>query len=192
MNADFEAAVAALRQPGGVIIYPTETLYGLGCRATDGEAALRISNLKGRGSGGLIVLVDEPPAEMPPLAKALAERFWPGPLTIVIPNLLGFPEEVCGPNGTIALRASPHPTVQAIVREVGPITSTSANLHGQPPIERPSSSPELRKMVDAAIDEGLLDASPPSTIVDGVTGRVFREGAGAAEVVEEIARALAT
>ena len=97
-----EDAVEALRREGGVVLYPTETVYGLGCRASDVAGAERIGALKGRGRQPLIVLVGERPEGLPPVCEALAERFWPGPLTLIVPNEGRYPTEICGPNDTIA------------------------------------------------------------------------------------------
>jgi L-threonylcarbamoyladenylate synthase len=177
-----KAALAALGEPGGVILYPTETVYGLGGRAADIKAADRIGRIKGRGLQPLIVLVDGLPEGCPPLAQAIADAFWPGPVTIVVPAGDDFPVEIQGPEGTIALRWSPHPVVQALVGAVGPITSTSANQNGAAPLL------ELENhtlAVDAVVDVGLIAPRPASTLVH-YTGRILRRGALADEVDELI------
>lgn len=172
-------ALAALARPGGVVLYPTQTLYGLGGRADDRQAALRIARIKGRPVGGLIVLMENPPLR-DRAARILARALWPGPLTIVVPAWPGLPREVLGPDGTVAVRPPLHPVALALVRGVGPITSTSANPSGGTPLLDPAGT-DLP--VDAVVSAGPLPPSPPSTIVRGDTGAVLREGAIPARAV---------
>ncbi len=179
-------AVEALERPGGVVLYPTETLYGLGGRATDPRSAQRIAALKGRPPGGLIVLATAPPLDQP-VARALAAAFWPGPLTLVVPGWPGLPPAVLGPDGTVAVRPPLHPAAVALVAALGPITSTSANRSGEPPLLDPA---DLQLEVDAVIDVGVLPESPPSTIVRGDSGAVLRAGALPVERVRELLRSL--
>jgi L-threonylcarbamoyladenylate synthase len=166
------------------VLYPTETLYGLGGRAGDAASALRIASMKGRPPGGLIVLIERPPLEHA-ASRALAAAFWPGPLTLVVPAWPELPAEVRGPDQTVAVRPPIHPAAVALVRAVGPITSTSANLSGAPPLLDPR---ELLLPVDAIVDVGPLPPSAPSSLVCGRTGRILREGAIPAA---DIARVLA-
>ena len=165
-------AVAALRRSGGVVLYPTETVYGIGGRAADVAAAHRIGELKGRGLQPLIVLVDCIPEWLPEVGRALAQKFWPGPLTLVVPGEGRFPQEILGSDGGVALRLSPHPVVQQLVAAVGPITSTSANLTGEPPVMDPS---RCSLDVDAVVDCGLLDSAAASTLYHLEKG-FLREG----------------
>jgi len=171
--AGLEQATRALSRPGGVVMYPTSTVYGIGGCAYDAVAAQRIAEIKGRPPGGLIVLAFEPELHGA-LARRLAERFWPGPLTLVVPAWPGLPSEVLAADGTVAVRPPLHPMAQALVRAVGPITSTSANPAGAPPPRRPS---DVTLPVDAVIDVGPLPPSPASTIVRADTGELLREGA---------------
>lgn len=188
---------------GGLIAYPTETVYGFGC-ALRPAALERLASLKGRAEQKPFLLLIAGPEQVPELewsedATRLAAAFWPGPLTLALwaePNRL--PQRVVGPNGAIAVRASPHPAVQAVLRALGePITSTSANLPGQPPA---TSTEEVLAVLEALgepedlwlLDGGALPPSPPSTIVDcsGPRSRVVRRGVIATNelrtVVEEI------
>ncbi len=182
----FAEALHALDRPGGVVLYPTQTVYGLGGRAEDAEAALRIAAIKGRPPGNLIVLALDPPLAGG-LARALADALWPGPLTLVVPAWAGLPEAVLGPDGTVAVRPPLHPVALALVRAVGPITSTSANPSGAPTVRIPR---ELDLPVDAVLDVGPLPPSPPSTVVRADSGRVLREGAVPASEVERVVRGL--
>ncbi len=136
-------AVEMLRQ-GGVVAYPTETFYGLGCLADNTEAVERIFRIKGREEDKplpLIVADEEMAFEVArtggtgaaALAPDLAKVFWPGPLTLVLRAGRDFPKGVA-PQGKIALRVSSHPTAQALARNLdNPLVSTSANTSGQAP-----------------------------------------------------------
>ncbi len=181
-----QTLIDALERPGGVVLYPTETVYGLGGRAGDSAAAHRIARIKGRPLEPLIVLIDTLPATAPPRARRLAERFWPGPLTLLLPSWEAIAAEVCAPDGTVAVRLSPHPIVQALVQAVGPITSTSANPTGLRPAQSFEELGWLTGQVDAAYDGGTLSPSAPSTIVNGQTGEVIREGAISRRDVETV------
>lgn len=180
-----DTAIAALFRPGGVVLYPTETVYGLGGRACDGASALRIAALKGRGPQPLIVLLDAGTAAaliptLPPIGRSLAERHWPGPLTLVVPRALltalpgGVDEAVFAGADGLGVRWSGHPVAEALVAAVGPITSTSANRHGEP---TPLAASDCALAVDAVVDAGPLPPSLPSTLVDARDGRVLRAGA---------------
>jgi len=173
LSSRIDCAVEALCRPGGVVCYPTETVYGIGGRAADSGAASRIAELKQRDLQPLIVLVDRVPEGLPPLALELAQRFWPGPLTLVVPPIEGVAPEVLGPGGTLALRWSPHPVVAELVRRVGPITSTSANRTGEPPL----TDGRCTLAVDFVLDVGPLAPAQPSTIVDVQRRQVLRPGA---------------
>lgn len=175
---------------GGLIAYPTETVYGLGCTLRP-DALERLAELKGRGHDSPFLLLIERPEGMPELAWTesalrLAAAFWPGPLTLALraePD--SFPDRVLGPGGTVAVRSSPHPAVQSILAALGePVTSTSANLPGRHPAMSAGGVLELLEEAGPpsnvmVLDGGPLPPSPPSTIVDcsGPRPRVLREGA---------------
>ena len=156
-----KSAIDALRHDGGVILYPTETLYGLGGRACDVVAAVRIGQIKGRGLQPLIVLVNDIPAWLPREARPIAEAFWPGPLTLIVPASGHFPQEILGPDGGVAVRYSSHPVAQELVEAVGPITSTSANRTGEPPLLDVKNH---GLDVDAVVDCGAIAPSEASTM----------------------------
>ncbi len=180
------AAVAALRA-GELVIYPTETFYGIAADPASSRAMARIFALKGRAPDQPIALIAADPAsafaladEVPPLARRLATAFWPGPLTLVLPARRGLHEAVLGPDG-VGVRVSPHRTARALAAAFGrPITATSANLSGQPPITRPA---ELRAVfgdkVKVILEDGVLAGGAPSTVVAVTrTGyRTIRRGA---------------
>lgn len=176
----------------GVLAYPTETVYGFG-GGPDEESVARLVTLKRRPRGKpflLLIAASEMLARLDlhltPAAAALAARFWPGPLTLVLPGgERRVPAALRGPEGGIAVRWTPHVGLQRLIRAYGdPITSTSANLPGQPPAE--SASAVVRDWWDAiargtlrVLDGGTIAHSPPSTVVDcmGSRPRVIRPGA---------------
>lgn len=133
------AAVAALLR-GEAIVFPTETLYGLGADALDARAVERVFQLKGRDPNNPFpVLVSDRSmlrmlvAEIPPLADKLIERFWPGPLTLVLPARADIPRPLVNATGGVGVRISSQLIAQQIVKLFGrPITATSANPSGQP------------------------------------------------------------
>ena len=180
---DLETVLGVLRSPGGVVLYPTETVYGLGCRASDIAGIDKINALKQAVDHAHIVLVDGVPSWLGGLAQELAEAFWPGALTLVVQPPEGLFQGARASDGTLAIRWSPHPVVEALVQGVGPITSTSANLHGKPPIQVPA---ELPFAVDAVVDVGRLPVATPSTLVDARQRTVLREG----ELSEEVRRVM--
>jgi L-threonylcarbamoyladenylate synthase len=188
-SAPDEAVVAraadALRA-GGLIVYPTETLYALGAAGLLASAAGRVRLAKGRSDGHplpLIVADAEAArtvcAAWPSAADALAARFWPGPLTFVLPASGSVPVEVTAGTGNVAVRVSGLALARALARAAGPLVSTSANRSGEPPA---TSCAEALAAVGGAIALAL-DGGPctgaPSTIVDltGDRPALLREGA---------------
>lgn len=184
-----ERAVTILRE-GGVLVYPTETSYGIGCDATNAQAVARVLAIKGRPQfKGLTVLLPslaevERYVRMTPFARSLAQRYWPGALNIVLSPAPSSPiVPLCASHDTFSVRVSSHPVARALVKALGvPIVSTSANLSGQPECYY---SDEIAALFDGAaeqpdvmIDAGRLPHVPPSTIVkverDGA--RVLRQG----------------
>jgi L-threonylcarbamoyladenylate synthase len=184
------ARVAAHLRAGGLIAYPTETIYGLGC-ALEPAALERLAEFKDRGPTEPFLLLIERPEEAPALrwtesALRLAAAFWPGPLTLVLSaDTDRYPGRVVGPGGTVAVRSSPHPAVRSILTALGePLTSTSANRAGEPPSTSSTGVMALAHALGDPADLWILDGGPlppsaPSTIVDcvGPRPRVLREGA---------------
>src|SRR5437870_7831605 len=193
--AQVEAALAptaAHLRAGGLIAYPTETVYGVGSRPLEAEVeALR--RLKGRRPDKpfLLLVSHREMAEAHGLAfsaaaSALARAFWPGPLSLVLPGGDGrLPDQLRGPEGGIAVRWTSHRGMARLVGALGePVTSTSANLPGSSPA--PGAEAILRDFAPAAeagtllvLDGGVLGNSPPSTVVDCTqpAPRLIREGA---------------
>lgn len=184
--------VAAHLAAGGLLGYPTETVYGLGSRAVQQDVAA-LATLKGRAPGKpfLLLISDRKMAEGQGLAfnasaDALARAFWPGPLTLVLPGGSGrLPDLLRGPEGGIAVRWTPHTGIARLVAALGaPLTSTSANIPGSQPAPGAAAIVrDFREAVDAGrllvLDGGVLGNRPSSTVVDCTQpgARMVREGA---------------
>jgi L-threonylcarbamoyladenylate synthase len=194
-NAEVDAAIPTVRvhlRAGGLLGYPTETVYGLGSRAAERDV-VALSALKGRPAGKpfLLLISDRAMAEAQGLAfnasaDALARAFWPGPLTLVLPGGSGrLPDLLRGPEGGIAVRWTSHPGIARLVAALGePLTSTSANLPGSQAAPGAAAIVrDFRAAVDAGqllvLDGGVLGNRPPSTVVDCTQpgARLVREGA---------------
>lgn len=178
-------AAEALRR-GELIVYPTDTLYALGAVGLDPAAVGRLRAAKGREAGKALPLVAADVAQarslwtrFPPAAQALAERFWPGPLTLVLEAAATVPREVMGGHGTLAIRVPALEVTRQLARAAGALVATSANLAGG---EAPSGCAEAIAAV-GALAALALDAGPggrvPSTLVDltQASPRLLREGA---------------
>jgi L-threonylcarbamoyladenylate synthase len=189
------AAAADILRAGGLVAVPTETVYGLAARADDGAAVACIYAAKGRPSfNPLIVHVAdvvqaETLAVFSPLAHALADAFWPGPLTLVLPRRSDAPVASLVTAGleTIALRCPAHPVMQALVRAVGPLAAPSANASGR--ISPTRASHVLESLDVPVIDAGPCAAGVESTIVAVEAGgwRLLRPGALAVEAIAAVA-----
>ncbi|MBW3552482.1 MAG: L-threonylcarbamoyladenylate synthase [Gemmatimonadetes bacterium] len=175
----------------GIVAYPTETVYGLGCALRD-AALRRLAAFKGDRPFLLLIAA---PASIEGLvwtapALRLAELFWPGPLTLALPAREGaFPPQVVGPDGMVAVRVSPHAAVADLLAAAGgPVTSTSANRPGEPPARSgdaaASAAAGLERLL--VLDAGELPPAMPSTIVRCGAGpvRILREGVIDREAIE--------
>jgi L-threonylcarbamoyladenylate synthase len=195
---DLDTTAAALAR-GGVAIYPTETLYALGCAAHQSEACARIAALKGRPEtkpfpllvadmDGLAAIA----AELPPDILLLAERFWPGPLSVLVRTKAYLPRQVRDSAGFSSVRISPHATARELCRRAGPaLVATSANKSGQPATADPDQlDPTLRSGVDVALlSPPWPGGGAPSTLIRLLgQGRVaiLRAGAVPAEALTRI------
>ena len=191
-RADVVAA-AQIVAAGGIVVYPTETLYALGADAGNAAALQRLVELKGREPGkaisvlvGSLEMLSQIVEEVPEQAAELMRRFWPGPLTIVLRARPSVSAVLTGDSGGIGVRLSSHAVATALVRAVGrPVTTPSANPAGQVP---PQRLDEARRYfgaaIDAYVDAGTLPGEPASTVVDArQVLRVIRPGAIAAELL---------
>ncbi len=173
---------------GGLIAFPTETVYGLGADPHNPSAIDRLFDAKGREPAKAVLLLVSNPRELsalvthvPPAASALMHIFWPGPLTLVFRARPGLSPELLGGGQTLGIRLSSASVVHGLLDRLGgPITGTSANLSGAPPARSASEvATHLGDRVDLILDGGPAQEERPSTVVD-VSGRevlIAREGA---------------
>ena len=169
----FERAVELMRASIPVI-FPTETLFGLGSRALDADASARVFRAKHRSTVRPLPLILGEWEQLDQIAKApafimpLLEKFWPGPLSVLFPARLRVPEVLTGGTGHVAVRLSSHPVAAALARAVGePITASSANISGRPAVRQASElDPELFAAVGGVLDEAPMPAGgAPSTLI---------------------------
>ncbi len=193
--ASIETVVTAVRS-GQVVVIPTDTVYGVGCDAFSPEAVLSVLDAKGRGREmppPVLVpdvrTLDGLATEVPPWARDLVEAFWPGPLTLVLQAQPSLHWDLGETRGTVALRMPDDEVALQILREVGPMAVTSANLTGEPPARTASeAAAQLGRAVEVYADAGPRTSTEPSTIVDctGERPAVLREGAISVEQLAEV------
>jgi L-threonylcarbamoyladenylate synthase len=172
--ASIKDAAAILRR-GGLVAFPTETVYGLGADASNRDAVARIYTVKGRPSSHPVIVhigdrgqLSRWASEVPEHAHTLAERFWPGPLTLVLRRASGVSSELTGGQDTIGLRVPGHPVALALLREFGGgIAAPSANRFGRiSPTTAEHVRQDLGADVDLVLDGGACEIGIESTIVD--------------------------
>ncbi len=170
-----------------MIVYPTETFYGLGADPFEPAAMERLLAIKKREPGKSVALIAADRAmamglsrEVPADAHRLADAFWPGPLTLVLPARPDLPPALA-PDGGVAVRVSSHPVARALASQLGrPLTATSANLSGRPPATTVSEArAAFGDKVKVYLEGGKLDGRGPSTVVAFHESgfRVLRAGA---------------
>ena len=173
---------------GGLVALPTDTLYGLAADPFSADAVARVFAVKGRPAGRGLPLIaadaDQIAARLgalPPNGRRLAEKFWPGPLTLLVPAPAALARDVTGGTGRVGVRVPAHDIARAICRGAdGPITATSANRSGQPATADPGEVERtLGDDIDLLIDTGPTAGGAPSTIVDVTVPvpRLVRAGA---------------
>jgi tRNA threonylcarbamoyl adenosine modification protein (Sua5/YciO/YrdC/YwlC family) len=181
---DVVARVHDALRAGQVVVLPTDTVYGLAALPTDAAAVDQVFALKGRAADTpLAVLCADLKqalglAAEPGAVRAAAQRWWPGPLTLVVTRRPGIDLHLGEPPDTIGLRVPDHALVRAVATAVGPIAATSANRHGDPPATTAAEAEAaLGDGLGLVVDGGRLEASA-STVVDttGPTWRVLRDG----------------
>jgi len=191
-----EEAVAVLKG-GGIIVYPTDTVYGLGALAEDDEAVRRVFAVKGRAADKALPLLigeasdaEKIAAQVPAAARKLMERFWPGGLTIVFSKSPSFKSLALGGSDTVALRLPDHPLLREIIRGAGgPITGTSANRSGLgAPLTCGEALEQVGHAVDLALDDGPCPGGIESTVVDITKDPplLLRQGAISREQIESL------
>ena len=189
------AAVEALRE-GDILAVPTDTVYGLAADPWHSGAADRLFRVKGRPrSVELPVLVADAEQALtlvtglPDAARRLMKAFWPGAVTLVLPRRPEVDADLGDEDATIGVRCPAHPVPLAVCREIGPVATTSANRHGEPPVTNAAAVAATLHGVAIVLDAGEC-AGAASTVVDatGETPRLLREGAVPWREIEAAAR----
>jgi L-threonylcarbamoyladenylate synthase len=194
--ASIRIAARCLRD-GGLVAFPTETVYGLGVHALDPAAVRRLFAAKGRPANDpLIVHVTGLDAVAPLTtglsaeAAALGDRFWPGPLTIVIPRAPAVPREVTAGLDTVAVRVPSHPVAHALLVEAGvPVAAPSANLFSRPsPTTAQHVLADLNGRIDFVVDGGPTEVGVESTVIDltSTPPRLLRPGGTTLEQIRTV------
>ena len=197
-----EQAITILKK-GGIVAFPTDTVYGLGASMNIAQAVERIYQVKKRPRSMPLPLlftevsqIDKVAQSVPPVARLLAGKFWPGALTMVLFKSESVPDIVSGGSKTIAIRIPDHPVPVALAQGVGtPIAGTSANLSGQPSaLTADDVRAQLGYKVDLIIDGGQCPGGRESTIVDLTmeTQVILREGAIPREELQRVCPNLET
>ncbi|MBN2199954.1 MAG: threonylcarbamoyl-AMP synthase [Candidatus Aminicenantes bacterium] len=188
--------IARTMRNGGLVVFPTDTFYGLGGDALSAEVIREVYGLKRReASKPLLVLIEgiemaaELAEDIPPLFWRAAEKFWPGPLTVVLKASPRVPRELGAGTGTIAMRLPDVPWLRELVRETGfPVIATSANVAGAGEI---NDGREAKQVFDGQValivDGGRTPGGPPSTVLDltAPAPKILRRGAVPEDSIRE-------
>jgi L-threonylcarbamoyladenylate synthase len=180
-----ENAVRVIRS-GGIVAFPTDTVYGIGVYAFNPASIVKLFTIKGRDSGKAIAVLLSDLSQLPLVctsipdyATKLGEKFWPGALTLVLPKEPSVPE-ILSPLPTIGVRIPDHTFARSLIRACGPLAVTSANISGQQSATTAEEIMEqLDSLVDLIIDGGKSQGGIPSTVVDctSPTYKILRSGA---------------
>ncbi len=184
-DADAVERIVDVLVAGGVVVLPTDTVYGLAALPDDGDAMARLFELKGRAATVPVAVLCATPMQalsiagtVSSTAAVLAGRHWPGPLTLVLPRDPDLDWDLGEPRSTIGVRCPDHRLVRRVAERTGPIAATSANRHGQPtPSTAADAAASLTGAVELVVDGGEIVGSA-STVVDatGPEPVVLREG----------------
>jgi L-threonylcarbamoyladenylate synthase len=183
-GSDIALAVESLRA-GGVIAYPTEAVYGLGCDPHDEAALQRLIDIKGRDTGKGFILIASTLDQLTPFLAPIEpawqiqfDKVWPGPVTFVVPAAPGISDLLSGFRETLAVRVSDHPVVRTLCNQFnGAMVSTSANRSGDVPCRTHVAVKEaLGSSVDVVVQAAVGTLSSPTRIVDVRTGEELRAG----------------
>ena len=200
-GADKKAALieaAGEIKGGGIVAFPTETFYGLGVIYSDTQALMKLFELKRRPKDKPMPLIIGDVSALAVIASApekiawrIIERFWPGPLTVLLAARPGLPDLITGGSGKVAVRVPGRSFALDLARAVGyPLTATSANISGMPPSENPGDViGYFGDSINLLIDGGRAPGGKPSTIIDMSQGGIslVRPGAVAYEKILEAA-----
>ncbi len=189
------AAVSALKE-GGLVVLPTDTVYGIGADAFNNEAVAALLAAKGRGRDmpvpvlvGSWHTIEGLVYTVPHTARELIRAFWPGALSLVVRQAPSLPWDLGDAHGTVMLRMPLHPVAIELLREVGPMAVSSANISGRPAaVSAADAREQLGDLVDVYLDGGPSEQQAASTIVDlsGAHPRILRSGTVTAEAVADV------
>jgi L-threonylcarbamoyladenylate synthase len=168
-------AAARILQRGGLVAFPTETVYGLGANALSAKAVKKIFRTKGRPADNPLIVhlaskteIFKYAAYVPKIAETLIRRFWPGPLTIILKKKDIFPKDISSGLSTVALRLPKNKIAQALIREAGfPLAAPSANTSGRPsPTHAKHVMADLKNRIECVLDGGETHVGLESTVID--------------------------
>ncbi|MEZ0051839.1 L-threonylcarbamoyladenylate synthase [Mycobacterium sp. MAA66] len=189
------SAVSALKS-GRLVVLPTDTVYGIGADAFNSDAVAALLAAKGRGRNmpvpvlvGSWKTIDGLVYSVPPAARVLIEAFWPGALSLVVRQAPSLSWDLGDANGTVMLRMPLHPVAIELLREVGPMAVSSANMSGQPAaVTADDARAQLGQLVDVYLDAGPSARQAASTIVDltGPVPKVLRQGPITAQAIADV------
>ena len=196
-QAEDLARAGKILQSGGLVAFPTETVYGLGANGLDAEACAKIYEAKGRPSDNPLILhgcdrarVDTIAAEVPPMAERLLAAFCPGPITLILKRKDIVPDRITGGLDTVGIRMPEHMVARAMIRAAGvPVAAPSANISGRPsPTTAASVLRDMRGRIPLILDGGPCHFGVESTIVDctGPVATILRPGAITREMLAEV------
>ena len=194
-NASVQEAAGILKA-GGLVAFPTETVYGLGANAFDADAVLSIFTAKGRPADNPLIVhihdrvqLDEI-GDIPPRAPALMDAFWPGPLTILFPRKASIPDVVTAGLSTVAVRMPSHPVALSLLRKSGiPVAAPSANRSGRPsPTTAMHVMEDMKGIIPMILDGGPCEIGVESTVLDLTHGSpvILRPGGVTKSMLEEV------
>lgn len=194
---EIQAAVELLRK-GGIVAFPTETVYGLGAAVRHQKALSRLYEIKGRPRAKPLQvmvaeesMIHEVAKEIPETAYRIMKRFWPGPLTLVLPARPELSSTITAGTRTVGIRFPDHPVPLSLMRELGqPLAASSANLSGLPaPADAQAVLLQLRGKIPLILDGGSCPGGRESTVLDctGEIARILRPGAVPVKAIREVA-----
>lgn len=190
------ASAAGAIKGGRLVVMPTDTVYGIGADAFNSAAVTALLSAKGRGRDmpvGVLVgswhTIEGLVYTMPGGARDLIRAFWPGALSLVVTQAPSLQWDLGDARGTVMLRMPLHPVAIELLREVGPMAVSSANVSGRPPaVNANEARSQLGDLVDVYLDAGTAEQQAASTIVDltGAAPRILRPGPVSAERIAEV------
>jgi L-threonylcarbamoyladenylate synthase len=190
------ASAAAAVKNGGLVVLPTDTVYGIGVDAFDSSAVAALLSAKGRGRDmpvGVLVgswhTIDGLALMVPQSTRDLIRAFWPGALSLVVRQAPSLQWDLGDARGTVMLRMPLHPVAIELLREVGPMAVSSANVSGRPPaVDAGEARNQLGDLVDVYLDAGPAAQQAASTILDltGPEPRILRSGPVSAEGIAAV------